>query len=61
MATLGTPKKQPLYRGGRYSEVPPINPVFIWDVWGSVWPMLTGGHCLEVVVNTGLTYNYVLD
>ncbi len=54
-ATLGTPKKRPLYRGGRYSEVPPIKLVLIWYVWGSDWPLLTGGRCSEVVVNTGLT------
>ncbi len=57
-ATLGTPKKWPLFRGGRYSEVPPIKLVLISDVWGSDWPLLTGGRCSEVVVNTGLT---VLD
>ena len=56
-ATLGTPKKRLLFRGGRYSEVPPIKLVLIWDVWGSDWPLLTGGRCLEVVVNTGLTVN----
>jgi hypothetical protein len=54
-ATLGTPKKWPLFRGGRYSEVPPIKLVLIWEVWGSGWPLLTGGRCSEVAVNTGLT------
>jgi hypothetical protein len=49
MANLGTPKKRPLFRGGRYSEVPPIQ----LDVWGS--GLLTGGRCSEVVINTGLT------
>ncbi len=27
----------------------------IWDALGSGWSLLTCGHCLEVVVNTGLT------
>jgi len=54
-ATLGTPKKRPLFRGGRYSEVPPIKIVLIWDVWGSGWPLLTGGRYSEVAVSTGLT------
>jgi hypothetical protein len=54
-ATLGTPKKQPLFRGGRYSEVPPIKLVLIWEVLGSGLPLLTGGRCSEVVVKTGLT------
>jgi hypothetical protein len=55
MATLGTPKKQPLFRGGRYSEGPPIKLVWIWDVWGLGWPLLTGGYYSEVAVSTGLT------
>jgi hypothetical protein len=55
MATFGTPKKWLLFRGGRYSEVPPIKLILIWDVWGSGWSLLTGGLCSEVVVNTGLT------
>jgi hypothetical protein len=55
MATVGTLKKRPLFRGGRYSEVPPIKLLLIRDVWGSGWPLLTGGRCSEVVVNTGLT------
>jgi hypothetical protein len=38
------PKKWPLFKGGRYSEVPPIKLVLIWDVWGSDWPLLTGGR-----------------
>ncbi len=46
-----------MFRGGRYSEVPPIKLVLIWDVWGTDWPLLTGGRCSEVVVNTGLTVN----
>jgi len=54
-ATLWTPKKRLLFRGGRYSEVPPIKLVLIWDVWGSGWLLLTGGRCSEVVVNAGLT------
>jgi hypothetical protein len=53
--TLGTPKKRPLFRAGRYSEVPPIKLVWIWDVWVSGWPLLTGGRYSEVVVSTGLT------
>ncbi len=44
-----------MFRGGRYSEVPPIKLVLIWDVWGLGCPLLMGGHCSEVVVNTGLT------
>jgi hypothetical protein len=55
MATLGTPKKWPLFRGGRYSEVSPIKLVLFWEVWGSGRLLLTGGRCLEVAVNTGLT------
>ncbi len=55
MATLGTPKKRPLFRGGRYLEFSPIKLQLIWDVWGSGWPLLTGGRCSEVAVNTGLT------
>jgi hypothetical protein len=54
-ATLGTPKKRPLFRGGRYSEFSPIKLQLVWDVWGSGWPLLTGGRCSEVAVNTGLT------
>jgi hypothetical protein len=27
----------------------------ILENWGSGWPLLIGGHCSEVVVNTGLT------
>ncbi len=41
--------------GSRCSEVPPIKLVLIWEVWGSGWPLLTGGRCSEVAVNTGLT------
>ena len=44
-----------VYRGGRYSEVSPIKLQLVWDVWGSGWPLLTGGRCSEVAVNTGLT------
>ncbi len=44
--TLGTPKKWPLYRGGRSVEG------FQSKL---VWPQLTGGHYSEVAVNTGLT------
>ena len=28
----------------------------IWDALGSGWSLLTCDHCLESVVNTGLTY-----
>jgi hypothetical protein len=51
-ATLGAPKK--LFRGGLYSEVPPIKLVLILNAGGSDWSLLTGGNCSEVVVNTGL-------
>jgi len=44
-----------LLRGGRYSKGPPIKLVWIWDVWGSGWPLLTGGRYSEVAVSTGLT------
>ncbi len=54
-ATFGTPKKRPLFRGGHYSEVTPIKIVLLWDVWGSGWPLLTGGRCSEVAISTGLT------
>jgi hypothetical protein len=60
-ATLGTPKKRPLFRGGRYSEFSPIKLQLVCDVWGSGWPLLTGGRCSEVAVNTGLTiHSFVL-
>ncbi len=58
MATLGTPKKRPLFRVGRYSEVPPTKLVLIWDVWGSGWPLLTDGRYSEVAASTGLTVSY---
>ena len=54
-ATLGTPKKRPLLIGGRYSKGPSIKLLWIWDVWGSGWPLLTGGRYSEVAVSTGLT------
>jgi hypothetical protein len=44
-----------LFRDGRYSEGPPIKLVWIWDVWGSGWPLLKGGRYSEVAVSTGLT------
>jgi hypothetical protein len=44
-----------LLRGGRYSKGPPIKLLWIWDVWGSGWPLLTGGRYSEVAVSTGLT------
>jgi len=47
----------PLFRGGRFSEVPPVKLILIWAPWGSDWLLLTGGHCLEVVVNAALTVN----
>jgi hypothetical protein len=50
-----TPKKRPLFRGGRYSKVSRLKLQLVWDVWGSGWPLLTGGRCSEVAVNTGLT------
>jgi hypothetical protein len=46
----GAQNNQPLFRGGRYSEVPPIKLVLIWEAWGSSWLLLTGGRCLEVVM-----------
>ncbi len=52
--TLGTPKKWPLCRGGRYSEFPPIKLVLTLDVWGSGWSLLTVGRCSEVANNTGV-------
>jgi hypothetical protein len=59
-ATLAIPKKRPLFRGGRYSEVSPIKLQLVLDVWVSGWPLLTGGRCSEVAFNTGLTYCYHL-
>jgi hypothetical protein len=60
-ATLGTPKKRPLFRGGRYTEFSRIKLQLVWDVWGSGWPLLTGGRCSEVAVNTGLTVSQHLN
>jgi hypothetical protein len=54
-ATLGTPKKWPLYTGDRSVEV------FQWKLLCNLVkqalgrPLLTGGRYSEVVVNTGLT------
>ena len=39
-----------LFRGSSYKTR-----VLMWDIWGSGWPLLTGGRCSEVAVNTGLT------
>jgi hypothetical protein len=54
-ATLGTPKKRPLYRGGRSLKVFQSKLVLklIWPDF--VWPLLTGGRYSEVAVSTGLT------
>jgi hypothetical protein len=54
-ATLGTPKKWPLYRGGQSLEVFQSK-MFLKLIWPDiVRPLLTGGHYLEVTVYTGLT------
>ncbi len=54
-ATLGTPKKRPLYRGDRSLEGFQLKLV-LKLVWPElVRPLLTGGRYSEVVVSTGLT------
>ncbi len=54
-ATLGTPKQWPLYISGRslkgFQSKLLLN--LIWPALG--WPLLAGGHCSEVAINTGLT------
>ncbi len=54
-ATLGTPKKWPLYNVGRSLQVFQSKLVLkvAWPDLG--WPLLTGGRYSEVAVNTGLT------
>jgi hypothetical protein len=54
-ATLGTPKKRPLYRGGRYLEGFQLKLVLELVYPDLVWPLLTGGRYSEVAVSTGLT------
>jgi hypothetical protein len=49
-----------LLRGGRYSKGPFIKLGWIWDVWGSGWPLLTGGRCSEVAISTGLTVYIIM-
>ena len=44
-ATLGTPKKRPLLRRGRYSKGPPIKLVLNWDVWGRLVTGITNDEC----------------
>jgi hypothetical protein len=55
MATLGTQKKWPLYRGGRSVEGFQSKLVSRLACPDFVRPLLTGGHYSEVVINTGLT------
>ena len=55
MATLGTPKKWPLYIGGRFVEVVQSKLVSKLAWPELAWPLLTGDRCSEVAVNTGLT------
>ncbi len=55
MATLGTPKKRPLYRGGRSLEGFQLKLVLELVWLGLVWPLLTGGRYSEVAISTGLT------
>jgi hypothetical protein len=54
-ATLVTPKKWLLYRGGWSLEV--FQSKLVLElVWPDlVWPLLTGGRYSEVAVSTGLT------
>ncbi len=54
-ATLGTPKKWPLYRVGRSLQVFQSKLVLKVAWPGLGWPLLTGGRYSEVAVNTGLT------
>jgi len=51
LTTLGTAKKWPLNIGGLFNENYNLKLVLP----GLGWPLLTGGHCSEVVFNTGLT------
>ncbi len=55
LATLGTAKKWPLYRGGRSVEgfQSKLVSKLAWPDFD--WPLLTGGHYSEVAVSTGLT------
>jgi hypothetical protein len=59
-ATLGTPKKWPLYRVGRSLQVFQSKLVLkvAWPDLG--WPLLTGGRYSEVAVNTGLTVHSIM-
>jgi hypothetical protein len=54
-ATLGTPQKWPLYISGRSVKVVQSKLVSKLAWPDLAWPLLTGGCCSEVVVNTGLT------
>ncbi len=38
----------------------PMKLLSVLENWGSSWPLQTGGRCLEVVVNTGLTVGWKL-
>jgi hypothetical protein len=54
-ATLGTPKKWPLYRVGWSLQVFQSK-LLLKVAWPDLgWPLLTGGRYSEVAVNTGLT------
>jgi len=44
-----------LFQGGCYLEGAHQKLVLILDCWGPDRSLLTGGHCSEVVVSTGLT------
>jgi hypothetical protein len=59
-ATLGTPKKRPLYRGGRSLEGFQLKLVLELVRPDLFWPLLTGGRYLEVAVSTGLTLDEMI-
>jgi len=52
--SFGTPKKWPLYKGSHSVEVlqSELLSKLAWP--DLVWLMLTGSHCSEVTVTTGL-------
>ena len=56
LTTLGTEKKWPLYIGGLFNENYNLKLVLP----GLGWPCLTGGHCSELVFNTGWMYFHLL-
>ncbi len=46
--------KSSLFKGGRYSRVPPTQLVIFLVGRGIVWSLFTSGCCSGVVINTGL-------